>query len=221
MKTRAASVLAGLLMAVTACTVHRAPAVESLPIRHVVIVVQENRSFDNLFHAYPGADTADAGYAHDGTKVRLQPVSLAAGYDIRNSVELFSRSFDGGKMDGYDLRPIGPRPGAVVPLFAAQYPQYAYVPRGEVRPYWEMARRYVLADRMFQSNFDQSFAAHLYLIAGQADRTFDVPNRRPWGCDAPPRTTVKRLRTDRHVERIFPCLTISTLADELNRKQLS
>ena len=218
---RAAVLASAVALALVGCASPRPIDGAATKIKHVVIIVQENRSFDNLFHGYPGADTVHFGVAHDGTKVLLQPVSLTARYDVRNSFELFQSSYDHGKMDGYDLRPIGPRPGAVVPLVAAQYPQYAFVPRSETEPYWQMARRFVLADRMFQSNVDQSFAAHLYLIAGQASGVIDIPNGRPWGCDAPPGATVQRLEPDGHRNRAFPCFSFPTLADQLNAKSLT
>ena len=191
-------------------------------VRHVVFIVQENRSFDNLFHGYRGADSATFGYAHDGTRVDLQPVSLAAFYDISNGLDAFKKSYDDGKMDGFDQKRILPRRGARVPLAAAQYPAYAYAPSTEVRPYWRIAQRYVLGDRMFPSNIDQSFAAHLFLIAGQARRTVNVPNGFPWGCDAPGTVSVPTL-TDRRelAERVFPCFDFRTLADELDAKGLS
>ncbi|NNM93776.1 MAG: hypothetical protein HKL92_10585, partial [Candidatus Eremiobacteraeota bacterium] len=159
-------------------------------IKHVVIIVQENRSFDNLFHDYPGADTVDYGYAHDGTKVKLKPIPLNVQFDIGNGMRAFRLAYDHGKMDGFDLRKIGPRPGLKVPLPDLQYPEYAYVPHDETKPYFAMAHQYVLADHMFQSNIDQSFVAHLYLIAGQAAHSVDLPNGYPWGCDAPVGTTV-------------------------------
>ena len=190
-------------------------------IHHVVVIVQENRSFDNLFHGFPGADTVDTGRAHDGTVVPLRPVSLAARYDVRNSYHEFQVSYDKGRMDGYDMRPIGPRPGAVVPLGAAQYPQFAFVPRDEVDLYWKLARRFVLADRMFQSNVDQSFAAHLYLIAGQAARVIDIPSGRPWGCDAPPLARISRLESDGRRTPVFPCFDFPTLADQLDANGLT
>src|SRR6202011_2909830 len=52
------------------------------PIEHVVIVIQENRSFDNLFQGYPGADTASSGITSTGQTVALRPVSLRAPSDI-------------------------------------------------------------------------------------------------------------------------------------------
>jgi len=40
-------------------------------IQHVVIIVQENRSFDDLFQGYPGANTQSYGYDSSGNKVVL------------------------------------------------------------------------------------------------------------------------------------------------------
>src|SRR5579859_8164208 len=54
------------------------------PIQHVVIIMQENRSFDNLFNGFPGADTVTFGLDKK-TVVPLQPVSLADGRDVDHS----------------------------------------------------------------------------------------------------------------------------------------
>jgi phospholipase C len=54
------------------------------PIRHVVVVMQENRSFDNLFNGYPGADTVQTGMSL-GAEVPMQPVSLADPRDLDHS----------------------------------------------------------------------------------------------------------------------------------------
>ena len=181
-------------------------------VHHVVIIVQENRSFDNLFHAYPAADTASFGLAHDGRNIRLRPVSLRAPYDIGNGAHDFAISYDGGRMDGWDLRPTtaGRR------LHGA-YPQFGFVPSNEIGPYLQIAKQYVLADHMFQSNIDQSFAAHLYLVAGQAGRTVDIPNGNPWGCDAAENTAVRTLLDDRSLGAPrFPCFDFRTLGDELD-----
>jgi phospholipase C len=189
-------------------------------IKHVIVIVQENRSFDNLFANYPGADTRSYGYAHDGTRVPLRPVSLAAPYDLSNGFADFLRSYDSGKMDGWDLRRVINYRG--VPPNVAQYPPYAYVPPSETKIYFELAHRYVLADHMFASNLDLSFVAHLYLIAGQAAGTMNVPVGRPWGCDAEDGTYVNTLTRDRRPgEPVFPCFDLRTLGDELTEKRLS
>jgi hypothetical protein len=58
---------------------------------------------------------------------------------------------------------------------------YAYVPHVESKPYWDMAHEFVLADRMFASQLDESFVAHQYIIAAQAQSSVDVPLF-SWGC---------------------------------------
>jgi len=199
-----------------------APHAGSIPIDHLVIIIQENRSFDNVFHDFPGADSADTGLIHTGARVKLIPVPFTVQWDVGHSFADFLRAYDNGKMDQYDLEHIGPWPGVVGKKVITPHPEYASLPREEVQPYWEMARRYVLADRAFQSNLDQSFAAHLYLIAGQAGRSADIPTGRPWGCDAMAETWV--LTMDDHRKKgplVYPCFTFPTLADELDAHGLT
>ena len=55
-------------------------------------------------------------------------------------------------------------------------PQYSYVPHTETKPYFEMAKQYVLADQMYASNFDaSSFISHQYIISGQAESAVNYP----------------------------------------------
>ena len=70
-------------------------------IKLVVIVVQENRSFDNFFSGFPGADAATSGLTHDGKRVRLHPIPLY-GTDIMHNWSNALASWDNGKMDGFD-----------------------------------------------------------------------------------------------------------------------
>jgi phospholipase C len=190
-------------------------------LQHVVILLQENRSFDNLFHGFPGADTVSWGRVHTGKLVELQMISLRAPFDISNGFRDFKSSYDNGKLDGWDLRPTSAtRRGEPHPY--GNYPQYAYAPSIETDPYLRLARMYVLSDRTFQSNVDQSFASHLYLVAAQAARAVDVPSGVPWGCDAAPRTRVRTLRDDRSFgESVFPCFGLKSLGDELDSRRVS
>ena len=63
--------------------------------------MQENRSFDNLFHGFPGANTANYGLGH-GTQYTLQPVPLKYPWDLRHDHPQFLEDYDQGKADGFD-----------------------------------------------------------------------------------------------------------------------
>lgn len=180
-------------------------------IRHVVVIIQENRSFDNFFRDFPGADTVDSGLDHNGA-VPLQPVSLDDPVDVDHQHKAFVQEYDGGKMDGWDRVDTLPRQDPDFP--------YAYVPRAQIEPYWQMAQRFTLADRMFQSNTGPTFPAHLYLISGQSDFTANNPNhmettRYAWGCDSPLDASVTRIdpQTGEEVPGPWPCLNFRTIAD--------
>jgi phospholipase C len=143
----------------------------------------------------------------------LTPASFTAPYDNGHSFRDFTLAYDSGKMDGFDLEKSKPLPGFTAP----PYQQYSYVPQSETKAYWNMASQYVLADRMFASNLDSSFAAHQYLIAGQAGRAVNNPSNPIWGCDAPAGTWVGTLNSNRtYGPSVYPCFTYPTLADQLD-----
>ena len=179
-------------------------------IKHVVVIIQENRSFDNFFHDYPGADSVDYGIDGHG-QVPLHPVNLDTPIDVDHQHKAFVQEYDGGKMDGWDKVDTLPRQDPDFP--------YAYVPREQIEPYWEMAQQYTLGDRMFQSNTGPTFPAHLYLIAGQSDFTANNPNhmettKYAWGCDSPLNATVSRIAENgEEVPGPWPCLNFQTIAD--------
>jgi phospholipase C len=135
-------------------------------IKHIVVIVQENRSVDNLFNGFPGADTAKYGINEQGQKVKLQSTSLTAPYDLSHTHKAWVVDYDGGKLEGFDREAVtcytndtSLRPPRTVAA-------YGYVPRTDVEPYWEMAQDYTFADKMFQSNQGPSFPAHQYIISG-------------------------------------------------------
>lgn len=161
----------------------RRPHQSTSPIQHVVIIIQENRSFDNLFNGYPGADTAQTGQISSGQTVPLSQITLAEPYDIVHGLASFLNSYNNGAMNGYDKERLNyyqPTPPAYTP---PPYPMYGIVPPSEIQPYLSMANQYVLADRMFASNIDASFVAHQYLIAGQAAHAVNYQVGSTWGCD--------------------------------------
>ena len=77
------------------------------PIKHVIIVVQENRSFDDLFATFPGADGATQGLmktSKGDVPVPLQKVDLGTQCDPGHGYSGFLQSLDNGKMDGFALK---------------------------------------------------------------------------------------------------------------------
>ncbi len=184
-------------------------------ISHIVIIVQENRSFDDIFDGYPNAHSSATGKLPNGQSVPLAPISLSAPYDISHRLQDARTAYDAGKMDGfaYEYSDAGSK---------YAHPQYGYVPRGEVRPYWDMAQQYVLADNTFASQLDGSFVAHQYLIAGWAGDTYNLPAAAPWGCDSPPGNAIGLLNpAGQPLGITAPCFTYKTIADELDAKGLS
>jgi phospholipase C len=191
-------------------------------IQHVVIIMQENRSFDNLFQGYPGANTVAQGKNSKGKLITLQPVPLEATYGIDHRLATYLSACDGSgsipgtncKMDGFDLERTY---GQNIP----QNAEYGYVPHSESQLYFNIAGQYVLADNMFTSHVDASFVSHQYIIAGQAQNAVDLPLS-DWGCSGGPSDTVATLTASRTVgPSESPCFTSNTIGAELDKKKLS
>ena len=192
-------------------------------ITHVVYIVQENRSFDNLFQGYPGADTVSSGKNSRGKTIVLQSVPLADQYSLDHSAKAMFTDCNGAgklpgtkcRMNGFELEIYDHPPRGV------KYPMYVYVPRKDSKPYFDMAHEWVLADKMFQSQLDESFVAHQYIIAAQARSSVDLPFG-PWGCGGGSTDAVQTIRKDRTYGRyVAPCYDYQTLGDELQAARLS
>jgi phospholipase C len=192
-------------------------------ITHIVYIVQENRSFDNLFQGYPGADTASSGKDSRGKTIALKPVPLSDQYILDHSAAAMFTDCNGtGKLPGTQCRMNGFNHeiyGTAPPGIA--YPMYVYVPQKDSKPYFAMAHEWVLADKTFQSQLDESFAAHQYIIAAQAKASVDVPFG-PWGCGGGGSDAVQTIQHDRkYGGYIVPCYDYQTLGDEFDATKLS
>ncbi len=160
----------------------------SSKIQHVVIIIQENRSFNNLFYGFPGATTKTYGYNTANQKITLQPVGLETGWDIDHSSASFFAACNGTgtipgtncRMNGFD-REIHQCGTSGYPACPNKNPPYSYVPQYETKPYFAMGEQYVVGDQMYTSNFDaSSFISHQYIIAAQAESAVNYSS--DWGC---------------------------------------
>jgi phospholipase C len=198
-----------------------------LPIKHVIIIVQENRTPDNLFQGVPGADISKTGKNSEGQIVKLHPISLAAPWDLSHGRGAFIMDYDGGKMDGWNDK---------LPAQFQNRP-FGYVPRSQNQPYYDMATQYAFADRMFQTQQAGSFPAHQYLVSGTSSAlpvTYDSASNNPYdsrspytpapaGCDAPSYSVVPTLsrETGKAGRNLFPCFDRPALSDLLDARNLS
>lgn len=198
-------------------------------IQHVVIIVQENRSFNNLFYGFPGARTRSYGYDSHGNKIALQPIGLQTVWDLDHSSSAFLAACNGrGSYPGTDCRMNGFNDEWAgcghysYPPCPNPHPQYSYVPHDETKPYFAMAHQYVLADEMFASNFDaSSFVSHQYIIAGQASSAVNYPDSW-WGCEGGKTDQVGTVTQARgYGKYIQACFDNQTLGDELDAADLS
>jgi len=201
----------------------------SSKIQHVVIIVQENRSFNNLFYGYPGARTVKYGYASSGQKIKLLPVGLETTWDLEHDSSGYFAACNGTgsipgtncQMNGFNNEWVGC--GGSSDPCPIQHPQYAFVPQSETAPYFTMAKQYVLADEMFASNFDaSSFISHQYIISGQAESAVNYPYS-SWGCPGGSGDMIGTVGPQRQIPESYEvvCWDPNTLGDELDKAGIS
>jgi len=134
------------------------------PIKHLVVLVQENHSFDNYFGTYPGAD----GYPADA-KMPVDPAKPQSGFvtpwhignypitDLSHSSSTFKQQYDNGKMDGFV--------SALNQRNEDGRTAMGYYDGTDIPYYWNLADNYVLFDRFFSSAHDGSGANHWFMVA--------------------------------------------------------
>jgi phospholipase C len=196
------------------------------PIKHVVFIMKENRTFDNLFGAFPGADGASTGLLADGSTVSLRthcfPQVLRE--DLKHDYPRAIADLNGGKMDGFG--------------YDRNAQEWAYIQAREkdIPNYWRWAQDFAIGDNFFASILGPSFPNHLYSIAATANGTHDNPvppstaptsqliadQGRPggitvksWGCDSPTDTYVLVDAKKGPPTHEYPCFDIKSMPDTL------
>jgi phospholipase C len=159
---------------------------------HIVVIVQENRTPDNLFQGLCAAQFGSAGSCSTSPAAsqyniqidnwlnkksltgvtQPEPIPLNNTYDLHHSHSAFVQMCDADsngacRMDGAaDVACLNPAPG--MPFQCATQPQFKFVDNstGILNPYLELATQYGWANYMFQTNQGPSFPAHQYLFGG-------------------------------------------------------
>jgi phospholipase C len=159
----------------------------------------------------------------DGKTVALKKTELAYPYDFGHGWLEFLSDYNHGKMNRFDLESLANRA-----RLAGKGP-YQYVDPKQIAPYWDIAKQYVLADHLFQTQGSGSYTAHQDLIRGGTEinpkeSLIDFPSNQPWGCDSPPGTTTTVLTREQKLlpgAGPFPCLRYRTMRDLLDANDVS
>ena len=189
------------------------------PIKHVVFIVKENRSFDSMFGLFPGADGATTGRVGNTVVPLTKGTDGRLPHDLSHDYTRALADWNGGKMNGFAYD-ANSRHWAYTELHPEQIPQY-----------WHWAQQFVLADHFFTSVNGPSFPNHLYAIAAQSGGSHDNPKRnlndprakvsglpKTWGCDAPPWVGVRIEFKPNQWKRVPPCFDFTTEGDLLSHK---
>jgi phospholipase C len=162
---------------------HSVPAVPTgiHKIQHVVVIMQENRSFDSYFGTFPGADGipmmggAPAVCAPDpelGSCVRPYHDSADKNHGGPHRALDASLDIDGGRMDGFIPQAEGRMRGPTDVM--------GYHDQREIPNYWAYATNFVLQDHMFEPNASWSLPEHLFMVSEWSARCSQVDN--PMSC---------------------------------------
>ncbi len=145
----------------------------------------ENRSFDNLFGRFPGANGTTTGLKF-GQEVELMPAPHWLPGDLPHDRSAHLNDVNGGTYDGFGNGQFGD-PWAYTSFEGDRIPAY-----------WQMAQDYVLCDNFFSSVAGPSYPNHFFFVAGQSGGALDNPENievridegpprrqfKSWGCDA-------------------------------------
>jgi phospholipase C len=152
-------------------------------IKHVIVIEQENRSFDSYFGTYPGADGLPMKNGVPTVCVTVPSGGCQAPYhdtaDVNgggpHGVANARRDVDGGKMDGFITSATLGKKGCGANVNTVDNPQCSnsatpdvmgYHTSAEIPNYWTYAKDFALDDHMFEPVASWSLPDHLYLVSG-------------------------------------------------------
>lgn len=181
-------------------------------IKHIVVILKENRTFENYFTGFPGADTVTTAKDSTGKTIARGPgneqsTTCLLEHTYQHAVE----AYDLGKMDRFDI-------GEYTCAGGDDRAFWAYTEQ-QMPNYWQYARNFAMSDHFFSTVNTDSTAGHLAVIAGWSP-VYENPDGCvspiTCGCLAPKGATVpvfdpKTCATS----TAYPCFDIPHIADSL------
>jgi phospholipase C len=178
-------VVAAAVLLATACSTAPAPPTPSPPntgihrIKHVIVILQENRSFDSYFGTFPGADgipmrngipTVCVPNPRTGACERPYVDHADVNGGGPHGAASATADIDSGKMDGFIAQAVDAKKGCADPTnpacsSSAVSDVVGYHTQSDIPNYWTYAKDFVLQDHMFEPNASWSLPAHLFLVS--------------------------------------------------------
>jgi phospholipase C len=184
----------------------------SYPIKHVIVVVKENHTFDNYFGSFPGAEGTSTCFYSDGGSFACPHAPNFTPRDMDHSHGAGLTDWNHGAMNGWDLVS-----GTSVNGDNLAYAQYH---QSDIPNYWSYASTYALGDHFFAEMMGPSFPGHMMVLAAQAGWSLGNPDTNYlwpfWGCDQiKPATVPVQDQTTCQQTNPYPCFSIKSIPDVL------
>ena len=185
------------------------------PIKRVIYVMLENRSFNNLFGRFPGATGTTTGIEYGNEKPLIPCPDWLPG-DLPHDRAAYLNCVNGGKLDGFGTG-----------IYGSTY-AYTQFDEPQIPNYWLWAREYALSDNFFASAAGPSYGNHYYFIAGQSGGVIDNPENietrvdgdkkyKSWGCDAIGDDVFVFVKDDQgNLTKHDTCFTFRTVGEQLS-----
>src|SRR3954464_495415 len=110
-------------------------APSATPIKHIVYIIKENRTYDNLFGRFPEGDGATTGFTYDGREVPLTKLPDKQ-VDLQHNHWSSVQDINGGRMNGFS-RVVDKAGEHTMGAYTTAWP-------GQLPAYWGWAERYAL-----------------------------------------------------------------------------
>ncbi len=186
------------------------------PIKHIIIIDKENRSFDNLFGRFPGADGATFARLPNGKSVPLNHTPDRMLLDVGHAGQSAALAVNNGRMNQFSLLPGAIQDGR--DIADSQYHE------SDIPNYWAYASTFTLDDHFFSTIMGPSFPNHLVAVAATSGNVVDNPRGQilhAWGCDGGSQSHVEGIRPDGTTFITRPCFDFLTLPDRLQQAHIT
>lgn len=185
-------------------------AMSTMPIKHIVVIVKENHTFDNYFGTFPGAEGITDCKLKNGTVPC--PHAPDTSRDLCHSHDCALTDWNNGQMNGWEDTPDSDKNG--------DHLAWAQFHESDIPNYWAYAKTFALGDHFFSNVLGPSFPGHTFVLAAQAGWAAGNPptdfTHPYWGCDqyAWDKIDVHQNGTCQ-LASVAPCFNIPSIPDVL------